>query len=285
MKKIIILLVTLLSFINVCALGRNQFVMDGAELLSKDTENYILEYSNYLKDQVGVDFAVITIDVGEVDLPEYTEKLYDSYHVSNKGIIIVADKNSRGIQIQVGTRFSDVISDEVINDYIEQYMVGYLKNEEWDEGIKNGYTAFYKLICNYYDIDSEVLEVYDADSFLNEYRTSIISVIVFICTFLGYGLIKYYRNRYIKRNNDKMSNILNDFMFFACVFINVELFIVAYYFSLKDFLMVFAIEMVSIISAVITEGNAIKEKRKEAYLAHLEEKRKRKANKRRRRNG
>ena len=259
MKKILLVLLVLVSFINVNALGRNQFVMDDANLLSVDTENYILEYSNYLRDEVGVDFVVMTIDIENIDLDQYTTQLYDYYHVSNKGILIVANKSSRAIQIQVGTRFSDVIPDDVINDYIEQYMVGYLKNDEWDEGIKNGYTAFFKMICNYYDINSEVLEVYDGDNFLNNYLMVIVSVIVFVCTMLGYNLIKYFRRRYMCKY-DNTKKILNDVIFFTSVFINVELFVVSYYLGFKYFVVVFIIEMISIISSFFgdTGPNVVK---------------------------
>ena len=259
MKKILLVLLVLVSFINVNALGRNQFVMDDANLLSVDTENYILEYSNYLRDEVGVDFVVMTIDVENIDLDQYTTQLYDYYHVSNKGILIVANKSSRAIQIQVGTRFSDVIPDDVINDYIEQYMVGYLKNDEWDEGIKNGYTAFFKMICNYYDINSEVLEVYDGDNFLNNYLMVIVSVIVFVCTMLGYNLIKYFKRRYMYKY-DNTKKILNDVIFFTSVFINVELFVVSYYLGFKYFVVVFIIEMISIISSFFgdTGPNVVK---------------------------
>ena len=97
MKKILLVLLVLVSFINVNALGRNQFVMDDANLLSVDTENYILEYSNYLRDEVGVDFVVMTIDVENIDLDQYTTQLYDYYHVSNKGILTLGEKQDGNI--------------------------------------------------------------------------------------------------------------------------------------------------------------------------------------------
>ena len=102
-----------------------------------------------IKDQEQIDYVVVSAKTNN-DLKAYTNELYDELHISNKGILMVVDKDSRSIQIQVGKRLSNVISDSVINKYIDKYMIGYLKNEEWDDGVRNGYTAFYKLLCNYY---------------------------------------------------------------------------------------------------------------------------------------
>ena len=272
MKKILIIFIAIFSFFNVNAIGRNEYVIDNSKIFSKDTENFILELSNYLKDQEQIDYVVVSAKTNN-DLKAYTNELYDELHISNKGILMVVDKDSRSIQIQVGKRLSNVISDSVINKYIDKYMIGYLKNEEWDDGVRNGYTAFYKLLCNYYGIDSSILEVYDGNSFLNNYRMLIISVIIFICTMIGYNLIRYYRDRYVRKPKDKVSKVLNDIIFYSCIFINVELFIVAYYIGLNYFLVVFAIEIISILSSYFNESENAKKKRIEVKRIRRKKKR------------
>jgi len=272
MKKFIVFLIAVFSVINVYAIGRNEYVIDNSNIFSKDTENFILELSNYIKDEEQIDYVVVSADTNG-DLKNYTNKLYDDLHVSNKGILMVVDRDSRSIQIQVGKRLGDVIPDSVINEYIEKYMIGYLKNEEWDDGVRNGYTAFYKLLCNYYNIDSSILEVYDGNNFLNKYRMLIVSVIIFLCTMIGYTLIRYYRDRYIRKPKDKVSKVLNDIIFFSCIFINVELFIISYYLGFNYFIVVFAIEIISIISSYFNESDNNRKKRIEAKKIRRKKKR------------
>ncbi len=260
MKKIILVILICIFTINVQAIGRNEYVIDDAKILSIDTKNYILEYSNYLKDELKIDYVVITLDREYDDLEKEANALYEEYHISQKGLLFLVDKNSRNIQVLVGNKLSKIITDDIINEYINDYMVGYYKNDDWDDGTKNGYTAFFKLICNYYDIDSEILKVYDGDSFINKYRTYIITLIMIICIGIGYNLMTYYNNRYVKKNK-KDVNIVNDIMFFCSMFINVELFIIAYYFGFKIFFMVFAIEIISIISSYYSHNTKKRSKK------------------------
>ena len=77
---------------------------------------------------------------------------------------------------------------------------------------------------------------------------------------IGYNLIRYYRDRYVRKPKDKVSKVLNDIIFYSCIFINVELFIVAYYIGLNYFLVVFVIikkDNVFIKSNIVIVGNGI----------------------------
>ena len=255
MKKIILIILICIITLNVHAIGRNEYVIDDAKILSNDTKNYILEYSNYLKDELNIDFVVITINNEEANLNDVSRELYDEYHISKKGILMLVDKKSRNINVLVGDKLSSIIPDDIINKYIKEYMIGYYSNDLWDDGTKNGYTAFYKLLCNYYGIDSEILEVYEGDNYLNKYRNIFISIVMVLCVAIGYNLMKYYKNRFITKKKNKTTNLVNDIMFFCSVFINVELFIIAYYFGFNIFLMVFLVEIISIISSYFTNSN------------------------------
>ncbi len=255
MKRYLLIIILFFVVLNVQAISRGEYVLDNADILSVDTENYILEYSNYLKDELNIDYAVITTKEEYDNFDNYTDYLYDRYHISDKGILMVIDKNNRTINIHVGSKLSKIIPDSIIDKYIKKYMIGYYKNDLWDDGTSNGYTAFYKLLCNYYGIDSEILEVYEGDNFLNKYRSAIITIIMTICIALGYSLMRYFRYRFLSKRKDKISNILHDIIFYSSIFINVLLFILAYYFGIEIFLAIFAIEMISIISSYLNNDN------------------------------
>ena len=76
MKKILIFFIAIFSFFNVNAIGRNEYVIDNSKIFSKDTENFILELSNYLKDQEQIDYVVVSAKTNN-DLKAYTKSALD----------------------------------------------------------------------------------------------------------------------------------------------------------------------------------------------------------------
>lgn len=99
------------------------------------------------------------------------------------------------MKVKVGEDLSNVITDDIISQYIDLYFMPYLKQGEWDLGIRNGYSSFYKLLCNYYDIDSSPMNVYTGKNILDKYRFPIITIIVFICSLLSYFISKFIMSR------------------------------------------------------------------------------------------
>ena len=107
--------------------------------------------------------------------------------------ITVIDSHSEE-RIKTGIKLSKIIPDDVIEEYINSYFMPYLKDEDWNSGIKNGYSSFYKLLCNYYEIDSSPMTVYNGLSFIKKYKYSIFMIILFICSFISNKLGTYHFN-------------------------------------------------------------------------------------------
>ena len=80
----------------------------------------------------------------------------------------------------------------------------YLKNGNWNDGIKNGYSAFYKEICNYYNVDSSELVVEDARYLTSNYKPYIILAIIFINSLISYVFTSFFMRLY--RNKGKYIN-------------------------------------------------------------------------------
>ncbi len=172
------------------------YVVDSANLLSKYTEDYITTYSDFFNNNNDIDYYVVCIKSFDgIDDDEYIEYVYKDFNISNKGLLILASSEDRILKVKVGEDLSNVITDDIISQYIDLYFMPYLKQGEWDLGIRNGYSSFYKLLCNYYDIDSSPMNVYTGKNILDKYRFPIITIIVFICSLLSYFISKFIMSR------------------------------------------------------------------------------------------
>ncbi len=134
------------------------YVNDYANILSTDTEKYIMNNSVKLASSSGIQIVVVTVkNLEGQDIETYATDLYRQFGIGNnkdnKGLLILLSLEERDIKIEVGYGLEEVITDGLAGRYLDEYFVPLLKDDRWDEGIKNGYSALYQKICDYYDIN------------------------------------------------------------------------------------------------------------------------------------
>lgn len=249
-KKYILILVFILLLcpFNIKALvtqSSDIYVTDNANVLKDETKDYIVTYSDFLKDKEKIDYYVVTLKSLEgINLEEYTDYIYDSFNMNEKGLLIVFSKSDRQLRIKTGTKLSKIIPDDVIEEYINSYFIPYLKDEDWNSGIKNGYSSFYKLLCNYYEIDSSPMTVYNGLSFINKYKYPIFMIILFICSFLSNKLGTYYFNT---KKGKITPTFKTDFISILGILLNLYLLLIIYYLLPLGVIVVIGFEVINII--------------------------------------
>lgn len=249
-KKYILILVFILLLcpFNIKALvtqSSDIYVTDNANVLKDETKDYIVTYSDFLKDKEKIDYYVVTLKSLEgINLEEYTDYIYDSFNMNEKGLLIVFSKSDRQLRIKTGTKLSKIIPDDVIEEYINSYFIPYLKDEDWNSGIKNGYSSFYKLLCNYYEIDSSPMTVYNGLSFINKYKYPIFMIILFMCSFLSNKLGTYYFNT---KKGKITPTFKTDFISILGILLNLYLLLIIYYLLPLGVIVVIGFEVINII--------------------------------------
>lgn len=249
-KKYILILVFILLLcpFNINALvtqSSDIYVTDNANVLKDETKDYIVTYSDFLKDKEKIDYYVVTLKSLEgINLKEYTDYIYDSFNMNEKGLLIVFSKSDRQLRIKTGIKLSKIIPDDVIEEYINSYFMPYLKDEDWNSGIKNGYSSFYKLLCNYYEIDSSPMTVYNGLSFIKKYKYSIFMIILFICSFISNKLGTYHFN--IKKGKITQT-FKTDFISILEILLNLYLLLIIYYLLPLGVIVVIGFEVINII--------------------------------------
>ena len=249
-KKYILILVFILLLcpFNINALvtqSSDIYVTDNANVLKDETKDYIVTYSDFLKDKEKIDYYVVTLKSLEgINLKEYTDYIYDSFNMNEKGLLIVFSKSDRQLRIKTGIKLSKIIPDDVIEEYINSYFMPYLKDEDWNSGIKNGYSSFYKLLCNYYEIDSSPMTVYNGLSFIKKYNYSIFMIILFICSFISNKLGTYHFN--IKKGKITQT-FKTDFISILGILLNLYLLLIIYYLLPLGVIVVIGFEVINII--------------------------------------
>ena len=261
MKRVLLVFILFLSlFITNVFAKEYKYVLDDGGLLKEDTLDYINTYSEYLDKTANIEYYVITVNsLGEYDLDTYTDIVYSNYieNKKDRGLLILVSKNDRQVKVISGKGISEVVDDKVINDYIDRYFLSFFSNNEWDEGLKNGYTAFFKYICLHLNIDTSGLEVMNGNDFLFKYRYYILFICIWICNFIGYILPKYFIRLF---NKNYKITFKDNLVLYSSVFINVIVLYYNYNTDKKFLIILLAFEIFSILSGTIFNTSNVKKK-------------------------
>lgn len=160
-KKLIILVVCVGILIpnvyGVVGPTANFYVNDYAGLLSDNTEQYIINVNTSLENQTGAQVVVVTVpNLEGVALEEYSTTLFRGFGIGNKtknnGVLLLLALEERQFRVEVGYGLEGALNDSKTGRIQDQYIIPYLKDNKWDEGIKNGFDAIIQEICEEYGV-------------------------------------------------------------------------------------------------------------------------------------
>lgn len=208
----------------------NFYINDYANILSSETEEYILNKSVALEKVDGTQIVVVTVpNLEGMAIEDYSIRLARDFEIGSKeknnGLLLLIALEERELRIEVGTGLEGIIPDGKAGRFRDQYMIPYLKDNNWDEGIKNGYDAFFKEIVTLNNLNISYDEPVNLDD-SSDYE-SIGSFWMFITIVSGIiigTMVKESKNK--KRNTLIYLGIwVILFMIFKIVFIIICIFL------------------------------------------------------------
>ena len=136
------------------------YVNDSANVLDASLENYIISTNKSLYSQTGAQIVVVTINSLEGEgLEEYANELFRQYGIGDKkknnGVLMLLSIQNRKSRIEVGYGLEGALNDAKTGRIQDNYMIPYFKEDNWQEGIKNGYNAILSEVEKEYDVTVE----------------------------------------------------------------------------------------------------------------------------------
>ncbi|MCI8345300.1 MAG: TPM domain-containing protein [Clostridia bacterium] len=161
--KILIILLILVNVLTIEALAivkptNDFYVNDYAKLLDTETKQYIISTNKNLYKKTGSQIVVVTIESLEGNsLEDYATKLFRNFGIGDKnknnGILLLLSLKERKFRIEVGYGLEGILPDAKTGRIQDEYIIPYLKNNKWNEGIRNGFNAILNVIANEYNVE------------------------------------------------------------------------------------------------------------------------------------
>ena len=193
-KSIIFIIIIFLMMwsTKVCAVvsqTRDFFVNDYAEVLSEETKRYIMQTNQELEQKTGAQIVVVTVtSLDGQDLESYATELFRKFGIGdskkNNGVLLLCSTGDRKFRIEVGYGLEGALTDGKTGRIQDEYIIPYLKDDNYDEGIKNGFSAVLSEVANEYNvtIDGQINPVAGASDSM--FGTD--SVYMVLLTFFGF---------------------------------------------------------------------------------------------------
>lgn len=252
-KRIIIIISFFLLLFPIKSFALDFYVSDDASLLSNETIDYMNQYSTYLDEALEVSFLTMTIEhLDDYDIDFYSEVLFEEYALGDRGVLILFVNSTKNLKILTGVDISNYLTADDLDEIITQFFAPYIKNHEYDKGLKNGYSALYKYICSIYGIDDLEVEVNDGNDFLVKYKSIILIVSLSLALLISYFFCLFFKSFYRTKNH----SYIDYFMFGIISFANIVLVCFAY--SLEPVsVFVYAAVVLYVVMSVFGDGNKI----------------------------
>lgn len=163
MASIIIMMILFLNILGIKSFALVEptsdfYVNDYANLLSSDVEEYIISTNKTLNSQTGAQIVVVTVpNLEGQSLEEYATALFRKFGIGDKtknnGVLMLLALEERQMRIEVGYGLEGVLTDGKTGRIQDEYIIPYLKENNWNEGIRNGYSKILEEVANEYQVD------------------------------------------------------------------------------------------------------------------------------------
>lgn len=177
------------------------YVNDYANVLSNATEQYIINANVDLNNKTKAQIVVVTVnDLEGKSIETYATELFRKFGIGDKnlnnGVLLLCSTGDRMFRVEVGYGLEGALPDGKTGRIQDEYIIPYLRDDNYDEGIKNGFSAILQEVCKEYDITisgaitAKTVKSRTLDSGLLEiiiFCSLIISMIIKKCTENMYG--------------------------------------------------------------------------------------------------
>lgn len=127
-------------------------VNDFADVISPQYEQKLTQVTGELLKKTEVPIVVVTVpDIGGEDYNEYANQLYEAWGIGKKGddrgVLVFVTLRERKMRIEIGYGLEGLIPDGLAGEIRDKYMIPYLKQDRFGEGILNGTLAIANIIA------------------------------------------------------------------------------------------------------------------------------------------
>jgi uncharacterized protein len=129
-------------------------VNDFANVIPSAYKQKISSLTNELLQKTGIPVVVATLpDIGGAEYNDYANRLYSAWGIGkkggDKGVLIFVTVKERKMRIETGYGVEGILPDGLVGNIRDNYIIPYLKQNKYGEGLLNGTLAVAQVISKH----------------------------------------------------------------------------------------------------------------------------------------
>lgn len=135
----------------------NGYVADYADVLEKETEDYIIELNQVLQQATGAQIVVVTVDFTDgMSLEEYAYNIFNEWGIGDKeknnGLLLLLSIGNDDYWAMQGKGLENALTSAMLGEYLYQELEPDFAQGQYNAGVKKVFDSFYAWFVNYYGV-------------------------------------------------------------------------------------------------------------------------------------
>lgn len=180
----------------------NGYVADYADVLEKETEDYIIELNQVLQQATGAQIVVVTVDFTDgMSLEEYAYNIFNEWGIGDKeknnGLLLLLSIGNDDYWARQGKGLENALTSAMLGEYLYQELEPDFAQGQYDAGVKKVFDSFYAWFVNYYGVMGQ--DSADIQAATPEEQQSVSIVGWFFIFVLIISMFIGFRQSYVQR--------------------------------------------------------------------------------------
>lgn len=139
------------------------YVYDGANIIARSTEKYIIEKNRKLETKTGGQIVIVTVDsTGDVPISEYANTIYTQWKIGDEekfnGLLLLLSVDEEDYWVTFGSGIQNRFSAENVKTMTDNYLAPYYLVKQYDKSVRTIFDKFLSSFEKMYSIDVEATE-------------------------------------------------------------------------------------------------------------------------------
>lgn len=135
----------------------NGYVADYADVLEKETEDYIIELNQVLQQATGAQIVVVTVDFTDgMRLEEYAYTIFNEWGIGDKeknnGLLLLLSIGDDDYWAMQGKGLENALTSAMLGEYLYQDLEPDFAQGQYNVGVRKVFDSFYAWFVNYYGV-------------------------------------------------------------------------------------------------------------------------------------
>ena len=165
-NKLVLLIAVLLALslcgaslaYNVPSPSSDFYVLDNSDVLSDNTEAYIIERNKYLFGECGAQICVVTLPtIGDADIENFAVDLFNSWGIGDadedNGLLLLLVTDDELCWCLQGSGLEITMDDAYLTEVLYANMRDDFYEQRFDQGTRKTFDALYQKLCMLYGVD------------------------------------------------------------------------------------------------------------------------------------